>query len=76
MSKSILYLFRGEHAWMLSAAIPEDGECPTSTTISFPGLPRGLDVEAALKRARAARPGYEIRVMNWHRPKRDLSLAS
>jgi hypothetical protein len=75
MSKPILYLYRGEQAWMLSQEIPEDGQWPTATPISLPGgleLPRGLDVENALKRARAARPGYEVRVMNWHRPKRDV----
>ncbi len=75
MSKPILYLFRGERTWLLSQGISEDGEYPTATPILLPGgleLPRGLDVETALKRARAARPGYEIRVMNWHRPKRDV----
>ncbi len=75
MPKPILYLYRGERTWMLSRDIPEDGECPTATPILLPGgleLPRELDVENALKRARAARPGYEIRVMNWHRPKRDV----
>ncbi len=75
MSRPILYLYRGERTWMLSGDIPDDGECPTATPILFPGgseLPRGLGVETALKRARAARPGYEIRVMNWHRPKRDV----
>ncbi len=68
MSKPILYLFQGKRTWMVSGGIPEDGECPTATPIV---LPRALDVETALKRARAARPGYEIRVMNWHRQKRD-----
>ncbi len=75
MPKPILYLFRGERTWMLSRDIPDDGECATATPILLPGgaeLPRSLDVESALKRARAARPGYEIRVMNWHRPKRDV----
>ena len=75
MPKPILYLFRGEQAWLLSPAFPEDGQRPTAAPILLPGgleLPRGLDVEAALTRARAVRPGYEIRVMNWHRPKRDV----
>jgi hypothetical protein len=74
MSKPILNLFRGERTWILSRDIPYDGECPTATPILMPRgseLPRELDVETALKRARAERPGYEIRVMNWHRPKRD-----
>jgi hypothetical protein len=75
MPKPLLYLFRGEQAWMLSRDIPDDGECPTATPALLPGgleFPRELEVEAALKRARAARPGYEIRVMNWHRPKQDV----
>lgn len=60
---------------MLSRDIPEDGQCPTATPILSQGgleFPRGLDVETALKSARAARPEYEIRVMSWHRPKRDV----
>ncbi len=75
MPKPILYLYRGERTWMLSRDIPDDGECPTATPILLSRgleLPRELGVETALNRARAARPGYEIRVMNWHRPKRDV----
>ena len=54
---------------MLSRDIPEDSESPTGTSTA---LPRGLDVETVLRRARAERPEYEIRVMSWHRPKRDV----
>ena len=67
MPKPILYLFRGEQGWMLSR-----DERATSAPIPFPGLPRGLDVEEALERTKEACPSYEIRVMEWHRPKRDV----
>ena len=76
MAKPVLYLLRGEQGWFLSPSIPEDNERFISATlVALPGglaLPPGMNVETALKRAQAARPGYEIRVMNWHRPKRDV----
>jgi len=32
-----------------------------------------VDVETALQTVRAEFPGYDIRVLNWYRPKRDYS---
>jgi len=32
-----------------------------------------VDVEAALRIVQAELPGYEIRVLNWYRPKREYS---
>ena len=57
---------------MLSRGILEDGERATSTPVPLPGLPPALDVEGALERTKEACPGFEIRVMNWHRPERDV----
>lgn len=70
MPKPILYLYRGEHTWMVSEDIPEDegGGSSRSAVIS---VLREVDVETALQIVQAELPEYEIRVMNWHRPKRD-----
>jgi hypothetical protein len=59
MLNPILHLFREGRTWMLSRKISEDGQCRRATLVFLAG---GLDVETALKRARAERPGYEIRV--------------
>jgi len=31
-----------------------------------------MDVEAALQATRALYPAHEVRILNWHRPKRDV----
>lgn len=67
--KPILYLCRGERTWLLSQDIAEEeGSRPyfTATQIS-----RDVDGETALRIVQAELPDYDIRVMNWQRPKRD-----
>ncbi len=56
---------------MVSEDIPEDegGGSSRSAVIS---VLREVDVETALQIVQAELPEYEIRVMNWHRPKRDV----
>ncbi len=59
---------------MVSEDIPEDeggGSC-RSAVIS---VLREVEVETALQIVQAELPEYEIRVMNWYRPKRDYSPA-
>ena len=72
MPKPILYLYRGEHTWMVSSDIPEDeggqAACATATR-----LLRDVGVETALQTVQAELPEYDIRVLNWYRPKRDYS---
>ena len=71
MPKPILYLFRGEDAWMLSQDIPEDegGLPPRAAATS---LRRDVDVETVLNTLQAEMPDYHIRLASWHRPKRDV----
>ncbi len=56
---------------MVSEDIPEDegGRSPRSCAT---GILRELDVETALQIVQAELPDYDIRVLNWHRPKRDV----
>ncbi len=70
MPKPILYLYRGEHTWMVSEDIPED-EGRGSSRSAVISVLREVDVETALQIVQAELPEYEIRVMNWYRPKRD-----
>ncbi len=72
MPKPILYLYRGEHTWMVSEDIPED-ESGGSARSTATRLLRELDVETALRIVQAELPDYDIRVLNWHRPKRDYA---
>ncbi len=76
MPKPIVYLFRGTAVWMLATrGIPEeedlqvgvaaDGVVPTS-------VPRDVDIESALRRVQAQYHDREVRILNWHRPKRDV----
>lgn len=56
---------------MVSQDIADDEgvrSCLTATP-----LLREVDVEMALQTMQAELPGYEIRILNWHRPKRDYS---
>jgi len=57
---------------MLCEDIPEDEQVQPSRSTATPLL-RDVDVETALQKIRAQFPGYDIRVMSWHRPKRDYS---
>jgi hypothetical protein len=78
MAKPILYLFRGKTVWQVSLrGIPEegdfgpDGPADSLTAVSTP-FPRDMDVEDALRATRALYPDHEVRILNWHRPKRDV----
>ena len=79
MEKPIAYLFRGERFWMLSlGGIPEGDELRDSPPGSNPDITptafsREADVELVLRAVRAANSGHDIRVLNWHRPKRDFT---
>ena len=78
MAKPILYLFRGETTWMLSLrGIPEEEDLATggetaSATIAATAVRRDVDVETALRLVQAQNPVAEVRILNWHRPKRDV----
>jgi hypothetical protein len=72
MPNPILYLYRGEHTWMVSQVIPQD-EDGWSSRSSATRVLCEVDVEAALRIVQAELPGYEIRVLNWYRPKREYS---
>jgi hypothetical protein len=78
VTRSILYLFRGETVWMLSLrGIPEDEDLTVSGGTSSPAIvptavPRDVDVEKALRLVQAQHPASEVRILNWHRPKRDV----
>jgi len=72
MPKPIRYLYRGERTWMVCEEIPEDEGVQLSRSTSTL-VPREVDVETALQMVQAELPGYDIRVLNWHRPKRDYA---
>jgi hypothetical protein len=78
LTKPTLYLFRGETVWMLSLrGIPEDEDLKpramaSSPTIVPTAIPREMEVEAALRTVQAQHPDAEIRILNWHRAKRDV----
>jgi len=72
MAKPIRYLCRGERTWMLCEDIPEDDSTNPARSTATPLL-RDVDVETALQKMQAQFPEFEIRVMSWHRPKRDYS---
>jgi len=72
MPKPIRYLFRGERTWMLCEEIPEDEHARSSRSTAT-RLPREVDVATALQRVQSELPGYNILVLNWHRPKRDYA---
>jgi len=78
LTKPTLYLFRGETVWMLSLrGIPEEEDLPPRSPTSSPtivptAVPREVDVEMALRRVQAQHPNADVRILNWHRPKRDV----
>ena len=57
---------------MVSEDIPEDEGGRSAPATATPLL-RDVDVETALQTVQAELPGYDIRVLNWYRPKRDYS---
>ena len=61
MSKPVLYVYRGDSSWMV---LSQGKEMPTP-------FPRTVDVDVVIKQTRTLYPGYEVRVWNWHAPKRD-----
>jgi hypothetical protein len=63
MPKPILYLYRGEHTWMVSEDIPEDEGGWSARSCATPFF-RGVDAETTLRTVQAELPGYEIRVLN------------
>ena len=77
MTKRTLYLFRGETVWMLSLrGIPEDEDLKARSLASSPttvptAIPRDVEVEAALRTVQGQHPDAEVRILNWHRQKRD-----
>ena len=78
MTKPILYLFRGERVWMLSLrGMPEDEDLTPRSGASSPTLvpttiARDVDVPTALRLVQMENPTAEVRILNWHRPKRDV----
>jgi len=77
LTKRTLYLFRGETVWMLSLrGIPEDEDLTPRSLASSPttvptAIPRDVEVEAALRTVQGQHPDAEVRILNWHRQKRD-----
>jgi hypothetical protein len=77
LTKPTLYLFRGEAVWMVSLrGIPEDEDLKPSSLASSPttvptAIPREVEVEQALRTVQAQHPDAEVRILNWHRPKRE-----
>ncbi len=71
MPKRIVYLCRGTWTWLLCQNIA-DGEGVRSH-FSAIKIPYDVDVETALRMVQAEFPDYDIRVLNWDRPKRDYS---
>ncbi len=71
MPKRIVYLCRGNRTWLLSQEIAEgEGVRSHFTAIK---LPHDVDVETALRVVQAEFPDYDIRVLNWDRPKLDYA---
>jgi hypothetical protein len=50
----------------------QDPEDQSGRSTSTPLL-REVDVETPLQTVQAELPAYDIRVLNWHRPKRDYT---
>ena len=77
MKKPILYIFRGEKSWMISfQGMPEEEDMRDFLAGLVPGViatrfARDADIEVVLKEVKARNPAYEVRVLNWDRPKRD-----
>lgn len=77
MKKQTLYIFRGQEFWMISfQGMPEEEDLRNSPEDCLPGVvatqfARDADVEVVLKEVKAKNPAYEVRLLNWDRPKRD-----
>jgi hypothetical protein len=77
VKKPTLYIFRGEKSWMISfRGMPEEEDMRDFMAGSPPGVvatrfERDTDVEVVLKDVKAWNPAYEVRLLNWDRPKRD-----
>lgn len=72
-----LYVFRGKHSWMVSFHGMPEGEVtsksPAGTSSQVPtAFSRETDIEVVLKEVKRQHPGYDVRVLNWDRPKRDF----
>ena len=78
LTKPLLYLFRGKTVWMLSfRGIPEDEDLTMSGEAASPtivptAVPRAVDGETAFRPVPVQHPTAEVRILNWHRPKRDV----
>jgi hypothetical protein len=78
LTKRTLSLFRGETVWRRSLhGIPEDENLKPSSLVSSPttvptDIPRDVDVEEALRAVEGQHPDADVRILNWHRPKRDV----
>jgi hypothetical protein len=78
VAQPIVYLYRAKSVWQVSLrGIPEEhdlgpGGPPDPLTAVPTPLPRDMDVETALRSTRGVYPTHEIRILNWHRPKRDV----
>jgi hypothetical protein len=64
--------------WHVSLrGIPEEKDLQTGgltdplTAVPTP-FPRDMEVEESLRVTRGLYPAYEVRILNWHRPKRDV----
>jgi hypothetical protein len=77
LTKRTLYLFRSETVWVLSLrGIPEDEDLTPRSLASSPttvptAIPRDVEVEVALRTVQGQHPDAEVRILNWHRQKRD-----
>jgi hypothetical protein len=77
VKKPTLYIFRGKEFWMISSrGMPEEEDLRNSPEGSLPGVvatrfARDADVEMVLKEVKVTNPAYEVRLLNWDRPKRD-----
>ncbi len=71
MPKRIVYLCRGKRTWLLCQDIA-DGEGVRSHFTAIE-LPYDVDVDTALRLVQAEFPEYDIRVLNWDRPKLDYA---
>jgi hypothetical protein len=78
MANPTLYLFRGKSTWQVSLhGMPEDEDLLSGAVakrrIAVPTpFPREMDVETALRATRNLHPTHDVRILNWHRPKRDV----
>lgn len=53
------------------ADLAPGGQADPLTAVPTP-FPRDMDVEEALRGTRELYPDHQVRVLAWHRPKRDI----